>query len=274
MKVFTCRSICFISLPIFLLIVLTVISTYFYRIYLLNREKDLRKLIESLKQFPIEDKIEKKQFHSKDLPNKLKESIEEYLSIDHENYLIINCETGLGNRLQSIVSAFVFALVSKRRLLIHWSSNKLSGCHFNELFVSPISMSSILLKTYTQQYLIDHSEHLLFHGPFDELLCQQDLVSFKKNSQFLFVSTDEYFLSVILKNPSYSQNLFVNIDEDLLFKNLINYLFEPKKELKDQIKYYELKYGHCHKGIHMRKQGLKPIQINGEQHFLSLFFFL
>ena len=135
-------------------------------------------------------------------------------------------------------------------------------------------MSSILLKTYTQQYLIDHSEHLLFHGPFDELLCQQDLVSFKKNSQFLFVSTDEYFLSVILKNPSYSQNLFVNIDEDLLFKNLINYLFEPKKELKDQIKYYELKYGHCHKGIHMRKQGLKPIQINGEQHFLSLFFFL
>jgi len=158
------------------------------------------------------------------------------------------------------------ALLTNRRLLIHWPTTRLSNCRFEQLFELSISMSSSLLTHYTKEEILVNSYHLKFHGPFDELLCQKNFTSFKRKWKFLFLSTDEYFLSVLIKNPAYSQTLFFNVNEDILFKVLMNYLFTPIKELNDRIDFHRKQIKQCHRGIHMRKEGLK--QMN-EKVFLS-----
>lgn len=255
------------------LIVLTFVSTYYYRNYLLHREKQLNKLITSLQFFPPVNVTYDKQFESTILPRHLTKYIQHYLSNELDQYLIIDCETGLGNRLQSIVSAFLMALLTNRRLFIHWSVTDLSACQFHQLFQSIVSMSSTLLNRYTKEYILANSDHLTFHGPFDELLCYSNLTLFKRESKFLFLSTDEYFMSVLIKNPAYSQTLFSGVDEDSLFKTLVNYLFVPTKELNDKIQLYTHNNGHCDKGIHMRKEGLKQIKTNGEKVFLGMYIY-
>ena len=260
----------FIPILVVFLIILTGFSTYHYQNYLFTRQKDLNYFIRSLQTVSsVNHKTYDKQFESINLPIHLTKSCQDYLSRTHENYLIIICHTGLGNRLQSIASAFLLAFLMNRRLLLHWPVTSLSGCQFHQLFRSPLSLSSSLLKSYTKEYIRDHSEYISFHGPFDELLCHSNLTLFKSKSKFLFLSTDEYFMSVLMKNPAYSQTLFANVNEDFLFKTIIHYVFQPTKELNDQIEYLSSKIGFCHKGIHMRKNGLKQIQSNGEHVFLG-----
>ena len=75
-----------------------------------------------------------------------------------------------------------------------------------------------------------------------------------------------------MKNPAYSETLFFGVDEDSLFKTLINYLFVPTKELNDKIQLYN--NVSCDKGIHMRKEGLKQIKTNGEKVFLGKYLFV
>lgn len=263
------RSTWFICMSIFFLIILTIISAYCSQIYSRYHEKQLAKLFASIESLPTTNLVDYKPFRSNILPKQLVKSIDEYLSNTNEYYLIIDCATGLGNRLQTIASGFLMAFLMNRRLLIHWPMTSLSSCSFNELFESTISLSSFLFTRYTKEYVLTRSDHLIFHGPFDQLLCHWNLTLFKRKYQFLFVSTDEYFLSVLFKNPAYSQTVFANVNEDSLFKALINYLFIPKKELNDQIDFHQKKMKHCHRGIHMRKEGLKQIKNNGEKVFLG-----
>lgn len=263
-------STCFIYISIIFLLILTIISAYYYQKYSQYQEEQLTKLFASIESLPSTNLVDYKPFQSTLLPEHLVKSIDEYLSNTNEYYLIIDCATGLGNRLQSIASGFLLAFLMNRRLLIHWPVTRLSSCPFNELFESPISLSTILLTRYTKDYILTHSDRLNFHGPFDQLLCHSNLTLFKRQWKFLFVSTDEYFLSVLFKNPAYRQTLFSKVDEDSLFKALINYLFIPKKELNDRIDFHQKKMKHCHRGIHMRKEGLKQIKTNGEKVFLGM----
>jgi hypothetical protein len=267
-------SIWLTFIPLLSMIILTITSTYYYRHYLLHRRKNLHTLVTSLQYSPNVNTTYHKQFESALLPTQFTQFIQRRLSSQSEYYLIIDCETGLGNRLQSIISAFLMALLTNRRLLIHWPVTRLSACQFHQLFEPAVSISSTLLNLYTKEYILANSDHLTFHGPFDELLCHSNLTLFKRKSKFLFLSTDEYFMSVLMKNPAYSQTLFVGVDEDSLFKTLVHYLFVPTKELKDKIQLYSYNNTPCDKGIHMRKEGLKTIKTNGEKVFIGTNIFM
>ena len=265
-------STCLTSLGIFSIIIFTILSSYSYGNYLQHRREQLENLITYIQSLPLTNVVDHRVFQSRVLPEHLTQSIEDYLSNMNEHYLIIDCATGLGNRLQTIVSAFLMAFLTNRRLLIHWPVTRLSACRFDQLFEATISMSSILFNHYTKAEILLHSDHLRFHGPFDELLCHRNFTLFKREKKFLFLSTDEYFFSVLMKNPAYSQTLFLNVDEDVLFKELTNYLFIPIKELNDQIDSHRKQIDHCDRGIHMRKEGLKQIKIGGEKVFLGMDF--
>ena len=260
-------------IPLLFIIILTIISTYNYHNYLLYRRENLHKLVTSLQSSSYVNATYHRQFESTLLPTHFTKFIQDYLSNQLDHYLIIECETGLGNRLQTIISAFLMALLTNRRLLIHWPVTRLSACHFHQLFEPIVSLSSSLLNRYKKEYILANSDRLIFHGPFDELLCHSNLTLFKRKSKFLFLSTDEYFMTVLMKNPAYSHTLFTGIDEDSLFRTLVNYLFVPMKELKDKIQLYSHNNTHCDKGIHMRKEGLKQIQTNGEKIFLGTHIF-
>ncbi len=267
-----CRPLSWLSfISILSIILLTVISTSYYRNYLLHQQRNLHKLITSLHSLSYDNVTYHRHFKSTLLPSHLTKFIQSYLSNQLDQYLIIDCATGLCNRLQSIISGFLMAILTNRRLFIHWPVTKLSACQFQQLFEPVVSMSSSLFNLYTEEYIRANSEHLTFHGPFDELLCHPNFTLFKRESKFLFLSTDEYFMSVLMKNPVYSQTLFFSVDEDSLFKTLINYLFVPIKELNDKIQLYSDNNKFCDKGIHMRKEGLKQIKANGEKVFLGMY---
>jgi hypothetical protein len=247
---------------------LTIFSTYFYREYSLDRKAKISKILSSLQQMRLINTTHYKRFESSLLPQRLNKFIEDYLTQDIRRYLIVTCETGIGNRLQSIASAFLMAMLMNRRLIIHWPVTSLSSCQHDQLFESQSSSSLNLFTLYTRDHMLLNSDWLEFHGPFDELLCHPDLRLFKSESQFVFLKTDEYFLSVLMKNPSYSQTLFDNVSEDSLFRSFVNYLFVPIKELHNEILNNIAKMGECHQGIQMRKNGLKQIPVNGEEIFL------
>ena len=253
------------------IICLTLFTMPFYIIYLFKRKDDLDRLVLSLKDMEHINGIENKQINSSFLPQHLTELIQNYLNENLTQYLIISCVTGLGNRLQSIVSAFLMGMMMHRRLVIHWPKTGLHSCPFDQLFEPQSASSWNLFNRYTKDYILSNSQFIDFHGPFDELLCHTNLKQFKQQTQFLFLSTDEYFMSVLMKNPHYSQTLFNNINEDDLFRSIVNYLFVPIKELQHRIEKYSLKIGQCDRGLQMRKWGVKPIETNGEQLFLSKF---
>ena len=251
------------------IVFLTIFSTYFYREYSFDRKTKIAKLLFSLQKMQFINRTHTRRFESSTLPQHLTQFIGAYLAQDIDQYLIVTCETGIGNRLQSIASAFLMAMLMHRRLIIHWPVTTLSSCQYDQLFESSSSSSSMnLFALYTRDHILSNSDWLEFHGPFDELLCHSNLRLFKLESQFLFLKTDEYFLSVLMKNPSYSQTLFNNVNEDFLFRSLVNYLFVPIKELHDQILSTTVKIGECHQGIQMRKNGLKQIPLEGEKIFL------
>jgi hypothetical protein len=248
---------------------LTIFSTAFYLIYLFGRNIYLNEIASSLQNTKFISRTQNRRFESPLLPQHLTQFIQHYLAQNITQYLIISCVTGLGNRLQSIVSAFLMAMLMHRRLVIHWPETILSSCQYQQLFEQQSSSSLNLFALYTKDYILSNSDLLNFHGPFDELLCHPNLKLFKQQTQFLFLTTDEYFMTVLMKNPHYSQTLFQNVNEDDLFRSLVNYLFVPIKKLHDKIVNHTLEIGQCDRGIQMRKNGLKQIPVNGEEIFLS-----
>lgn len=251
------------------ILILTLITIYHYKKYLLYRKNDLSTIVSSLKSSKYNSTISRKQFESSLLPRHFTDFVQQHLSDQLDYYLIISCATGLGNRFQSIASAFLMAIVTHRRLVIDWPVTGLSACEFHQLFQPQVMLSSTLLNLYTKEYILSNSEHLRFHGPFDELLCHSNLTLFKRKSKFLFLLTDEYFMTVLFKNPNYKQTLFQGVNEDDLFRSLINYLFVPSKELNDRIMMESQINGPCDKGIHIRKHGLKRLTANNEKIFFG-----
>ncbi|CAF1301234.1 unnamed protein product [Didymodactylos carnosus] len=195
----------------------------------------------------------------------LTQFIQEYLNSEnnHEKWLIISCGTGLGNRLQTMISGFVMSMLMNRRFIIDWHPTYLHGCHFNDLFDALPATTDNIFNLYDTKYILAHSYYLVFHGPFDELLCE-NLTTYFSRYQFLFLHTDEYFLSVLIKNLLYSKTIFKNINEDHLFQTLISYLFVPKNK---QLLMNETK---CDIGIHMRKRGVRELKNNDETLFLGM----
>ena len=252
------------------ILVLTLFSVHYYEQYLQSRRNKIKKTVSSLRSSgALNNRTHHKQFHSALLPQHLTQLIQHSTAHDTHHYLIVTCETGIGNRLQTIVSAFVMAMLMHRRLVIHWPVNTLSSCRYDQLFEPQPSTLLDLFALYTDDHIHSNSALLEFHGPFDELLCHSNLTLFQQQAQFLFLMTDEYFMSILMKNPSYSQTVFHNVDEDILFRSLVNYLFTPIQTLQDTIANKSSEIGRCDRGIQMRKNGLKQISKNGEEMFLS-----
>ena len=251
------------------ILILTIVSAHYYGRYLQSRRNKITETLSSLRSTRLGNRTHHRQFESTLLPQHLTQSIQHYLAQDLHQYLIVTCETGIGNRLQTIVSAFLMAMLTHRRLVIHWPVTALSSCQYDQLFEPQLATSLDLFALYTDDHDHRHSALAEFHGPFDELLCHSDLTRFEQQSQFLFVITDEYFMSVLMKNPSYGQTLLHNTNEDFLFRSLVNYLFVPIKALQDEILNKSSEIGPCDRGIQMRRHGLKQIPVHGEELFLS-----
>ncbi|KAE9621277.1 putative Type 1 galactoside alpha-(1,2)-fucosyltransferase [Lupinus albus] len=166
-------------------------------------------------------------------------------------YIVWDPSNGLGNQMISIVSAFLYAILTHRVLLVRF------GTDLNDLFCEPFLNSTWVLpkntpfwnerrvETYQTmlkkdkansnpkealpstlflnlQHTLDDPEKL-FHCDHS-----QDLL---RNIPLLILQSDQYFVPSLFMNPSF--NLEINKmfpEKDTIFHHLARYLFHPSNE--------------------------------------------
>ncbi|MQM15763.1 hypothetical protein Taro_048713 [Colocasia esculenta] len=181
-------------------------------------------------------------------------------------YVVWNPENGLGNRMLSMASAFLYSLLSRRVLLVEGSTD-LGG-----LFCDPFPGSSWLLpidfplrrlpfnQKYSKSYgnllktsRIGNSAGGTLHRPFvyahlsndyDEydkrFYCEGDQLLLEK-IPWLVLRSDQYFVPALFLNPEFEAELVRMFPEKVaVFHHLGRYLFHPSNEVWNLItKYYE-----------------------------------
>ncbi|KAM0952608.1 putative Type 1 galactoside alpha-(1,2)-fucosyltransferase [Dioscorea sansibarensis] len=159
-------------------------------------------------------------------------------------YLINQPNSGLGNRMITLASCFLYALLSNRVLLTE------SGMDISDIFCEPFPQSSWLLPL---DFPHNHLQHLSFgnmvreystinsttsyvfldlsHGSnhYDKLFfCDEYQHGFIDNITWMRTQSNQYFLPAFFLMPSYKQELDLLFPEkDTVFHHLGRYLFHP-----------------------------------------------
>ncbi|KAK1570828.1 hypothetical protein Q3G72_007696 [Acer saccharum] len=204
--------------------------------------------------------------------NSYKRSLKQLKSgqIDHDSgdckYVVWVADCGLGNRILSITSAFLYALLTDRVLLINQEQemvdlfcepfptsswilpedfpfkNKMSGfnqkvghSYGNLLKSNTINYSTPMLPSYLYLYLshdCDHDDQLFF--------CDQDQALLSK-VPWLIMRSNVYFLPSMFLMSSFDQELDKLFpDKETVFHHLGRYLFHPSDRVWGLItKYYQ-----------------------------------
>lgn len=179
------------------------------------------------------------------------------------NYVVWISYSGLGNRILTLASAFLYALLTNRVLLVD------RGVDMADLFCEPFPEMSWLLPLdfpVTKQFnkfdqssphsygnivknaTSDHSDtpflylHLTHdYGDHDKLFfCEQDQAAFQ-NVDWLIIKTDNYFIPSLFLIPSFEQELNKLFPEkETVFHFLGRYLFYPTNSIWGLItRFYE-----------------------------------
>jgi len=120
--------------------------------------------------------------------------------------LVVHTKYGLGNRLLTLVSAFVLAVLSKRKLLVDWSEHASS---LSDLLEEPAGMQWELPKDYPT-YQTPHLE-LLLHSPSLQnaaaALACQNLSETWQGIPTVHIVSDQYFLPLLILNKHFKLQL-------------------------------------------------------------------
>ncbi|KAI9089492.1 hypothetical protein K1719_029097 [Acacia pycnantha] len=144
-------------------------------------------------------------------------------------YLIWTPMDGLGNRMLSLVSAFLYALLTDRVLLVKFESD------MDGLFCEPFPNSSWLLPTrdFSHHHWEDDQDHAVLHlrhsndDHYDFFHCNstQDLL---QNVPVLILESNQYFVPALFTIPSFRQELTKMFPEkDTIFHLLGHHLLHP-----------------------------------------------
>ncbi|CAN1121368.1 Galactoside 2-alpha-L-fucosyltransferase [Linum perenne] len=171
------------------------------------------------------------------------------------NYVVFTLHiNGLGNRMLGLTSAFLYALLTNRVLLVDF------GPDMDDLFCEPFQNSTWLLPSnfpfrdqfYSQQFRDAHSFGSLLrnnfnltqlgHPPsilhlflsyeyniYDKFFYMDEKQEFLQNVPWLVLRSDQYFVPYLFLMPMFRPELerMFPDDKDTVFHHLGNYLFSP-----------------------------------------------
>ncbi|PUZ77771.1 hypothetical protein GQ55_1G400400 [Panicum hallii var. hallii] len=212
------------------------------------------------------------------------------------NYLILTIHAGLGNRMLEIISAFLYALLTNRILLVDrykeigdlfcepfpgtsWlvpSDFPLNYCEFTQS--SPESYGNMLQNKVaggnTDRSLAGIRPHYVYlhldgnYGFHDKLFFCEDDQQFLQGVPWLIIRTDMYFVPSLFLIPGFQDELSRLFPEkDTVFHHLARYLFHPTNNIWYSVtKYYRSYLAKADKrvGIQIRIYETKGIlQRNG-----------
>eukprot|EP01119_Soliformovum_irregulare_P004165 TRINITY_DN15180_c0_g1_i1.p1 TRINITY_DN15180_c0_g1~~TRINITY_DN15180_c0_g1_i1.p1 ORF type:complete len:457 (+),score=77.24 TRINITY_DN15180_c0_g1_i1:1-1371(+) len=236
--------------------------------------------------------------------------IEEYVQLHHrimdpndtipKRYVLIDDEpeAGLGNKFQFMVSTFLFAILSKRALLIDWPEVK-GFLHWNgEETVGTPSMSDLLQNPGFDWDFAQHAEHLPYHchhreiakdetsqicclvSSLNETLCRTENLFHGVEEMFQcqdFESSPEplirmrgwdYFVPNMALNPFYRDRLTRIFKHGDIFRPLARFLIRPLPSIQHQIdKFIADQFGDHTIGLQIREIGINKLNVTQERLF-------
>ncbi|XP_047319680.1 galactoside 2-alpha-L-fucosyltransferase-like [Impatiens glandulifera] len=228
-------------------------------------------------------------------------------SIEECKYLIWIPSNGLGNRLVSIVSAFLYALLTNRVFLIDEPESE------DDLLCEPFENTTWLLppsfppkiyftrfhrnlpnsygntiknmNTSTRDFFINNASvpplfylHQLFDCDDHDMLfyCDDYQLPLKK-TQWLVLRSDEYFAPSLFLMPAYEQELSrLFPKKDKLFHHLSRYLFHPSNVVWGLVKrYYDAYFSGANEkiGIQIRDFKTTPMSFKGSSKRIFSYYF-
>ncbi|CAN6269997.1 unnamed protein product [Urochloa humidicola] len=204
------------------------------------------------------------------------------------NYLVWNPIEGLGNRILSLTSGFLYALLTNRVLLVHSSGDDL-----NDLFCEPFPGSTWLLPRDEEfpirdmdQFGLGHHESLgavlgrgedpgaaaspwlyahLVHNydAQDRRFFCDDVQAALRRVPWLVFHSDNYFAPALFLIPGHERELSLMFPRrDLVFHHLGRYLFHPSNTVWGMVMRYHDEYfdkADERVGIQVRTFGWAPI---------------
>lgn len=208
-----------------------------------------------------------------------------------KKYIILrNWEgAGFGNRLQAIVSCFLFALITDRALLIDWSKDSVKE-HWNgeetvameplaEFFSNPnfewdyaphkqhleTKVKLGLLSEATVSYRLEDEKHVFasfsgYQGWEEVFPCYDYNMYFPED--IVSIRADNYFAFIISLSPFYRD--FVNdIFGSDIFGTISRFLFRPVPVIQKEIDNFKKQYfGKFTLGLHVRNIGGSKLNAN------------
>ncbi|PJF17112.1 hypothetical protein PSACC_03063 [Paramicrosporidium saccamoebae] len=176
--------------------------------------------------------------------------------IDHRYiiYTPVSSTCGLGNRLLSLLSTYLLALLTDRTLIVHFSDYDIDTLFCNPFPKSKWSMpdtikwgkirstmynepqpavevTSKMLRKMVRLVLSQSSKQ----STVQLLACGGDLMERWKNVQILHISGNHYFLPLLFANPTYTKILQGWFPDGNVASTLFSYLFHPRDYIIDEV---------------------------------------
>lgn len=173
------------------------------------------------------------------------------------NYIVWLPSNGLGNRIVSLASAFLYALLTNRVLLVH------HGTDMDDLFCEPFPNTSWLLPAdfplknqfdsfemrnihsygnllknhnMSSSTMLQKPAFLLLYVAYDyedhdKLFYQDQNQGFLQGVPWLILKSDQYFVPSLFSIPTFRKELSILFpDKETVFHHLVRYLFHPSNE--------------------------------------------
>ena len=158
-------------------------------------------------------------------------------------YIIYHPNAQMGNRIRGIVSAYLFAIITQRALLIDFSTGPYSNIKLTDLFILPdfdyeynkgknieARNNGPGLKPITKFTLpISQTDDKIWNNNFNHLLCSNYDIIYNYN--ILTVEGNFYWSTYIEHNPFYTTFISTHFDQGRVGQTIHNILFRPHPDV-------------------------------------------
>ena len=194
-------------------------------------------------------------------------------------------ESGLGNRMQALTSAFLVALLTDRALIVQWKSHMMSGANIDDLFQHPgfdwsspeayniMATSSVpdwksyISFPYCRTCASRGGKHI--RDSYSRLLCDAD-ASIETDARVLQIYSTQWFAPVLAHNPHYRDRICKLLGKDL-GGVLTRFLYKPVPAIQNEIDRLKAEFDQSHRviGLKLRMNEASAIDLDQVDSFYT-----
>lgn len=169
--------------------------------------------------------------------------------------------TSVSDTFLGLISSFMLAIVTERALLIQWTETwkpelppQASMNTSKESKWRRLDLGDILLEPGFQWKWESFKKEYELHGKtipkmtkwdpvrhIDQATCQ-DLKIVFGDQKFVKITSQQYFMPLLMVNPHYSKTLETALEYPMAFADMFNFLLRPTEKIRDSMERFRLRY--------------------------------